>query len=196
MNQGGPYIEFNFYFNEDTNENNYKKVIEALLLTNKRKYKVVYLPLSSKSEKINNKPIAIWQDGSIFSMDETDNKVYQKGKEVYVFFKKIVKILQPSYANITIDYGLQTPYDIIKDINTSSIPFENFYLSHNYIKELNSFIDEIKELGAYTENFEEIGFYYSTNPLFNPKKTYISSNSLNLIKTKIFNIFLSINKSD
>jgi hypothetical protein len=104
-------------------------------------------------------------------MDSFDKKTYQKGVETYKVFKKLVEMVEPSYANITLDYDLKTPYDIIIDEDKGTLAFQDFYLGINYFGDimLQNFILEIMKLDIYVEDFKG-GFYYSLSSLFNPKR--------------------------
>lgn len=196
MKRGTPYLEYNFYFHYDTNENNYNKMIDEIAKIDLQKYQIAYLPISFDAKnKDDNTPITIKTDGSIFSMDNFDNKTYQKGLATYKLFKKLVEILEPSYASITLDYDLKTPYDIVVNENKATLAFQDFYLGINYFESLvlQKFISELKQLDIYVEDFKG-GFYYSLSSLFNPKKKETTFQDRHVVNAQILRLFRSKQK--
>jgi len=73
--------------------------------------------------------IGIWGDGSWLSTGSTEVDAFQKkcGPRVLEVFRTLIGEMSPTYAAITVDYGLETPDELRRD--PRSYAFRNFYLS-------------------------------------------------------------------
>lgn len=110
--------------------------------------------------------------GTDFSFPATDNKkdiskAKKEGIKIYKSFKKMVLNTQPDYASITMEYSMESPYDIKKD--SKSHAFYNFYFDKNKIDK--NCIEDLQnwcnDNNIYTEDFGS-GFYFSTSSFLNP----------------------------
>jgi hypothetical protein len=168
-----PFLEFNFYFSQSSNEENYQKLENYLMKNSSIEGEIKYLPISVQAQKYNNKPIAIWTSGSSFSYYEITSELYEKGLEAYHTFKDMIINLGPDYGAITVDYSMECPYDTF--IN-KSYAFSDFYLSTHYFPSevLSHFIKEMEDLNAYIE-FVLNGYYISSSSFFNPARKKITN---------------------
>jgi hypothetical protein len=95
------------------------------------------------------------------------SKAKKEGIKIYKSFKKMVLNTQPDYASTTMEYSMESPYDIKKD--SKSYAFYDFYfdknkINRNYIEDLQNWC---KENDIYTEEFGN-GVYFSVSSFFNP----------------------------
>lgn len=149
---------------------------------------VTYTDISSQAAaQQENHPFAIWtKDGDLgypFYLEDPE-RAHTLGQMVYARFRAIVLGLQPAYANITIEAGLQAPYDLRHRPGVTM--FRTFYISRRYagsdtIAALHALLRE-----AYTEAMGE-GVYFSTWPFFNPQRhaSYTSSVAFEPIEKEI-----------
>jgi len=103
---------------------------------------LVVLPIEGADCKLEGNAVAIWVEGAAFSR-ASNTDVSKKEKQIafnsLCAFKKLISHLQPSYAAITVDYGLENPCDLRRD--PRSLAFRDFYLSRtdfgeNFLVEL------------------------------------------------------------
>jgi hypothetical protein len=93
---------------------------------------VVVLPIESSESENEGNSVAIWVEGEVFSRacSETGSKREQKvAAKALDTFKTLISYLRPTYAAITVDYGLETPCDLRLD--SRSYAFFDFYLSRD-----------------------------------------------------------------
>jgi hypothetical protein len=93
---------------------------------------LVVLPIERPECKNEGNAVAIWVEGALFSR-ASNTEVSKKEKQVAInaltAFKKLVTLVQPTYAAITVDYGLENPCDLRRD--SHSLAFRDFYLSRS-----------------------------------------------------------------
>jgi len=105
---------------------------------------VVVLPIESSNCEDEGNSVAIWVEGAAFSRacsaigSKTERKVAAKTLET---FKTLISHLRPTYAAMTVDYGLETPCDLRSD--SRSLAFRDFYLSRDDFGK--SFLAELKK---------------------------------------------------
>ena len=103
---------------------------------------LVVLPIEGAECKDESNVIAIWVEGAAFSR-APNPEISKKEKQVAVLaltaFKRLVCQLRPTYASITVDYGLENPCDLRRD--PRSLAFRDFYLDGT---EFGVFIEMLK----------------------------------------------------
>lgn len=90
---------------------------------------LVALPIEGSDCKDESNVVAIWVEGAAFSRDpksQISKKEKQVAARALTAFRKLVSLLRPTYASITVDYGLETPNDLRHD--PRSLAFRDFYL--------------------------------------------------------------------
>lgn len=104
---------------------------------------LVVLPIEGAECKNEGNAVAIWVEGAAFSR-ASNTDVSKKEKKVasnsLSAFKKLISHLQPTYAAITVDYGLENPCDLRRD--PRSLAFRDFYVSRTDFGE--SFLTELR----------------------------------------------------
>jgi len=116
-------------------------------------------------------PIAIWTEGEIFCWPEPTKKqrlaARSTGKAVAKKFLQICDALNPDYASINVEYGLQCLTDL--KANPSSCAFKDFYLRRNFVgsQKLERILNCCA--GSYRKDLED-GIYISSSGDFNPAK--------------------------
>lgn len=129
--------------------------------------RLTYLPVSEKAQKIDNHPIALWTDGSEFSMPENEDQIYKLGMKAYELFKKLIKEMNPLYAAITSEWGLECLFDIYQ--NRKSYSFTDFYLNCDTPDKFFTKSKVVESLDKFDLYIEDLfsGIYISTYPGFN-----------------------------
>ncbi len=173
-----PFLEYNFYFHQTENQENFDKVFCFFEEIYQKNMHVSLLQISKEAELLGDKnPIGVWTSGTEFSFPFDDKKSIQKaekkGTEMYKIFKNAVLNTLPDYGAITIEYSMESPCDLKKDINKNikSCAFYDFYLGNVIINEslLENLLNWCETNNIYVEKWEN-GFYFSTSSFFNPKK--------------------------
>ena len=89
------------------------------------------LPIESDEPNDCGNSVAICLEGAWLSFSHGDapipTKIQKMGAKVRTIFVDFVRRLKPSYASITVDYGLEAPCDLRKDPRTHA--FRDFFLS-------------------------------------------------------------------
>ena len=104
---------------------------------------LVALPIEGTDCKDENNVIAIWVEGASFSRDpnsQISKKEKQVAARVLTAFRKLVSLLRPTYASITVDYGLENPCDLRHD--PRSLAFRDFYLDRDVFGE--KFLEKLR----------------------------------------------------
>lgn len=102
---------------------------------------VKYEIFSTETSLIDNRPIIVLTEGEMFSGPEIlrqsygEEKIRQVGQKVYQRFKHLVQQLDPDYASITIEYSLECPTDLKKDLRT--LAFYDFFASCRFFDKAN-----------------------------------------------------------
>ncbi len=124
------------------------------------KYGIFY----TETSPIDNRPIILVTEGEMFSGPEIlrqsygEEQIRQTGQKVYQRFKHLVQQLNPDYASITIEYGLECPTDLKKDLRT--LAFYDFFASRRFFDEAN--LETIQRLFEDTYQEELVnGIYFS-----------------------------------
>jgi hypothetical protein len=90
----------------------------------------VVLPVRRQNPENDKNSVAIWIEGESLSHADSfggsTTKSSKVGSRALAVFKDLVTQLQPTYGAITVDYGLETPYDLRDDPRTYA--FRDFYL--------------------------------------------------------------------
>jgi hypothetical protein len=128
-----------------------------------------YESISQEASDQDHHPLAIWTEGIVFSgiADQKSVAHAQKtGGQVYKQLCLLVEALKPSYAAITVEYNLECPADLRRDVR--SLAFRDFFVSGAYLGVNN--LKTISDLfqGAYIETVAD-GLYISCTPEFNPQ---------------------------
>jgi len=91
---------------------------------------VAVLPITSSTPGTNGNSVAIWIEGAAFSGPSTQeapsSKVRSIGQKARAVFVSLVQRMNPTYAAITVAYGLESPCDLRDDPRTYA--FRDFYL--------------------------------------------------------------------
>jgi hypothetical protein len=104
---------------------------------------LVVLPIEESDCKSEGNVVAIWIEGAAFSRGlntEISKKEKQVAARALTAFKKLVSLLLPTYASITVDYGLENPCDLQRD--SRSLAFRDFYLGRRDFGE--KFLEELR----------------------------------------------------
>lgn len=109
------------------------------------------LSIAESSAATDHHPVAIWADGTAFSFPdiETPTKAKRAGQKVYTAFRKLILGVAPSYAAITVDYGLECPADLTHDSRTYA--FTDFYISEDFVGQTGLSTINRKAQGAFQE---------------------------------------------
>ncbi|TVQ04207.1 MAG: hypothetical protein EA381_00555 [Planctomycetaceae bacterium] len=104
---------------------------------------LVVLPIESTDCKNERNVIAIWVEGAVFSR-APNSVISKKEKQVaaraLTAFKTLVSLLRPTYASITVEYGLENPCDLRRD--SRSLAFRDFYLDRGECGD--GFLEELR----------------------------------------------------
>ena len=132
-------------------------------------YNSIYSEEATQKDK---HPISILTEGAMFSEPEILRQTYgkenirQAGLKVYQRFKSLVQQLNPSYASITVEYGLECPTDL--QIDCRSLAFSDFFASQDFFGQSNLNILSNLFEDAYQEKLDN-GIYISCNDDVNPE---------------------------
>jgi hypothetical protein len=130
--------------------------------------KIAYGSISPKASVCDSHPILLHTTGWMFTGDaESHSKdKIEAGKRLYESFIRLVNCLQPDYANISFDWGLECPTDLRSE--SSYVSFRDFYVSNAfaYASDIASF-DNLFQ-AAFTQLLRG-GKYYSTCEYLNPE---------------------------
>jgi len=92
---------------------------------------ITMIPIESNEPNDCGNSVAICLEGAWLSFPHGDapipTKILNMGAKVRTIFVDFVRRLKPSYASITVDYGLEAPCDLRKDPRTHA--FRDFFLS-------------------------------------------------------------------
>lgn len=92
---------------------------------------ITMIPIESDEPSDCGNSVAICLEGASLSFPVGDasipTKILKMGAKVRTIFVDFVRMLKPSYASITVDYGLEAPCDLRKDPRTHA--FRDFFLS-------------------------------------------------------------------
>lgn len=127
--------------------------------------------ISEEAAQVDQHPLAIWTDGDLTSgppsyRPKHNKRAMEVGGQIYRRFQALIESLQPAYAAITVEYGLECPADL--KLNPKSLAFEDFFVSRSYLGA--SSINRIQDLfsDAYIETVGD-GIYVSCFEMFNPE---------------------------
>lgn len=101
------------------------------------------LPIEGADCKSESNVVAIWIEGTAFSRPrgtEISKTEKQVAARALTAFEKLISLLRPTYASITVDYGLENPCDLRHD--SRSLAFRDFFLDRGEFGE--RFIEELK----------------------------------------------------
>jgi hypothetical protein len=114
------------------------------------------LPISSSNPSDCGNSVAIWIEGAAFSIPSSLSGIPAKtrkiGLKVRSVFLDLIKRINPTYAAMTVDYGLESPCDLREDSRTNA--FRDFYLQRQHFGA--STIQEIKSRFP-NADYEDIG---------------------------------------
>jgi len=107
--------------------------------------------ISQQASKNDNHPISVLFSGDMLSRPALNiNKPLKHLAESALFaFKEIIEILKPEYASITVDYNLESPYDLLLDGRT--LAFRDCYVSKRVLGKVMT-ANIIDKYGVYHEN--------------------------------------------
>lgn len=95
---------------------------------------VTILPVNSSDPGECGNSVAIWIEGAVFSVSSAQDGIPSKTRSVGLkarsVFVDLVRRLNPTYAAITVDYGLESPCDLRDDPRTYA--FRDFYLQSEH----------------------------------------------------------------
>lgn len=98
---------------------------------------LTYQRISPEAARTDHHPIAIWTDSGAIGMpgltasEEAPPDARQESQQVYRHFLKLLDILHPSYAAITVEWGMECPTDLQHE--PRSLAFYDFYVSRSYL---------------------------------------------------------------
>lgn len=130
---------------------------------------VTLLSISPEAAHADHHPLAVWTDGWLFSGEISSKHQSQAratGLQAYQRFKEVVRIVRPSYAAITVEYGLECPTDLRRDPRSAA--FLDFYVSQLYLGALAFARIQGLFADAYSESMGD-GKYISSSEVFNPQ---------------------------
>jgi hypothetical protein len=125
---------------------------------------LTFTSISPEAAIHDQHPIAIWTEGDLFSgtfIRHITNQAKKFGKQIYQRFIELLPELNPAYAAITSEWGLECPFDLRHD--PRSISFIDFYVSRSFIgsdgiesirKRLSNYYQEVIADGIYISGFE------------------------------------------
>lgn len=96
------------------------------------------LSTGSKGVETSGSCVAIWTEGESLShpADSFGNSsTGSMGRKAIAAFRDLVLALSPAYGAITVDYGLESPEDLMNDPRTYA--FTDFYLDREFIGHAN-----------------------------------------------------------
>lgn len=125
---------------------------------------ITYLSISPEAMRLDHHPLAIWAGGEALS-GKGSKRGAVVGDRVCSRFLQFVELLQPDYASITVEYGLECPTDLRHD--PRSYAFTDFFISSDYVGSNN--LATIRDIfrGAYIQPLAN-GLYVSCTKNFNP----------------------------
>lgn len=212
---GGPFLEFNFYWADLSEEEAFVRLVAALLnlgarfrrsdITSMKDLEqrltdpqanlhqvymegatntthgvakiITYTTISEDVARYDHRPIAIWTEGRWTEAWQHETKVgFQQartsGRRAKDRFCSLIERTHPSYAAITVEDVLRTPYELSR--KPYGHAFHDFYISATYIGR--EAVDEITRLyaGAYIEPITE-GVYISCWEFLNPRGKGLTS---------------------
>lgn len=122
---------------------------------------LVVLPIEGTDCKGEGNVVAIWIEGAAFSRvpnTEISKKEKQVAARALTAFKKLVSFLRPTYAAITVDYGLENPCDLQRD--SRSLAFRDFYLDRSDFGE--KFLEELRSRFPNSDYYDHDGGQITT----------------------------------
>ena len=127
-----------------------------------------YQSISNEAAEKDCHPLAIRTEGILFSGSarrQVSLHSLKAGKNAYRRFLFLIEELKPSYAAITIEYGLECPSDLRRDAR--SLAFRNFFVSGSYMEA--DCLQGIAKLfrDGYVKTVAD-GLYISSTTEFNP----------------------------
>ena len=134
---------------------------------------VTYVAISPEAAPVDQHPVAIWTEGELFSGDlRQSESTKPAGLLVYRRFRALLETLQPAYAAITNEYGMECPADLRRDPRSHA--FRDFFVSGAYVGA--STLDRIKTVfaDAYVESIGH-GLYISSTAEFNPNNQSVDA---------------------
>lgn len=136
---------------------------------------VTQLRVSDKAKHADRHPVAIWVEGCALSFggDSIPRSARRIGRKTFKAFSSLVRSLNPSYAAITVDYGLECPADLSYN---ESLAFRDCFVSKEFVgaQFLDNLVDRLH--GAYYEQLAT-GLILCCSELFAPTFTSIDSRS-------------------
>jgi hypothetical protein len=128
-----------------------------------------YESISEEAAHQDHHPLAIWTEGIIFSgtpEQQSTARAQEIGRQLYERLRLLLEALKPSYAAITVEYSLECPTDLRRDVR--SLAFRDFFVSGTCVGMNN--LRTVSDLfqGAYIETVAD-GLYISCTPEFNPQ---------------------------
>lgn len=103
----------------------------SMIVPDAREFLVI-LPRPDCGCSCKSNVVAVWAEGEAFSRPvakSDSSKERTTTENALRTFKELIARLLPSYATITVDYGLETPCDLKADSRT--LAFRDFYLSRS-----------------------------------------------------------------
>lgn len=152
---------------------------------------LTFLSISERSVLIDHHPLSIWAEGDCFSKPTGIGNKEKDSKGLYFYekLKNIVGSTNPSYASLTVEYGLECPSDL--DKHSKSYAFRDFYICSEFAG--SSLTSKLKYLlsGAYQEPMSN-GIYISTNRFFNPDRVQLGPDISAVLSCRIGRMIGSI----
>jgi hypothetical protein len=128
---------------------------------------LTYNWISEKASQIDTHPIVLLTSGQNLNklVSGSKSKSDSMARNAYKCFIALVNETLPTYAAITVEYGLECLTDLRDD--PISLAFRDFYIDNNHLSKKN--LNRLLKLysGAYIETLEN-GVYISSSG-FNPK---------------------------
>ncbi|MEL7063560.1 MAG: hypothetical protein AAFP00_07450 [Bacteroidota bacterium] len=121
---------------------------------------------------------------SLISSEAEVTQTRKQATKLLELFKYICSSIDPSYATITTEYTLETPFELCQD--DRSYAFKDFYLSSSYLK--TEFLEKIREsartANIFTEELQN-GFVFLTGFQLIPKKFLVNSHKVEIFSSLV-----------
>lgn len=149
---------------------------------------VTFASISSEAAKRDRHPVSILTEGEVFTgtlRNAHTKRAQRVGLRLYQQFRALVEQLDPSYAAITFEYGMECPTDLQAD--PRSYAFRDFYISRSYMR--SSDVDRIQAMfsGAYIESLTN-GVYISCTNRLNPQQGAIEAGQATQLSSDVARI--------